>query len=128
MSVGTNIEWTHVGGKKGATWNPVVGCRRKSAGVPFFFKQWGEWSPLAPIGADGSYEFSGQHTMANDGTLYKTDDLIYPDGDRYGEAVRAGHQHASLTSMYRVGKKRAGRELDGRTWDEMPSPVQVATS
>lgn len=22
--------------------------------------------------------------------------------------------------MYRLGKKRAGRELDGRTWDEMP--------
>ncbi len=23
-------------------------------------------------------------------------------------------------SMYRVGKKAAGRVLDGRTWDEMP--------
>ena len=24
-------------------------------------------------------------------------------------------------TLYRVGKKRAGRELDGRTWDEYPS-------
>jgi len=26
-----------------------------------------------------------------------------------------------LQHMYRVGKKAAGRMLDGRTWDEVPS-------
>ncbi len=26
--------------------------------------------------------------------------------------------------MARVGKKRAGRELDGRTWDQMPEVEQ----
>jgi hypothetical protein len=27
--------------------------------------------------------------------------------------------------VYRVGKGRAGRELDGRTWDEFPTPLAV---
>jgi hypothetical protein len=26
--------------------------------------------------------------------------------------------------MIRVGKRRAGRELDGRTWDEYPEEVR----
>lgn len=34
---------------------------------------------------------------------------------------RAGHPH--WTAMRRVGKKAAGRELDGRTWDEYPQAV-----
>lgn len=29
---GTKIEWTHVPGYKGETWNPVIGCARVSAG------------------------------------------------------------------------------------------------
>ncbi|MCK4792369.1 MAG: DUF5131 family protein, partial [Desulfobacteraceae bacterium] len=50
---------------------------------PFFFKQWGEWKHVTPIG-------SGNFTLFGDLT------------------------------MERVGKKAAGRLLDGRTWDEMP--------
>lgn len=46
----------------------------KAAGVPFFFKQWGEWMP--------------------------------------GWPTRNG--------MKKVGKKRSGRLLDGRKWNEMP--------
>ena len=62
-------------------------CR--TVGVPFFLKQWGEWSPLAPM-RDGVYQWDGAHPMANDGTLYEWRDLAYPDGPRYGEAIRAG--------------------------------------
>jgi len=29
--------------------------------------------------------------------------------------------------LVRVGKKAAGRELDGRTWDELPSPIRLAS-
>lgn len=32
MSTKTSIEWTHVPGYRGASWNPVVGCSRKSSG------------------------------------------------------------------------------------------------
>lgn len=31
-----------------------------------------------------------------------------------------GFDHHEVWAFRRVGKKRAGRELDGRTWDEMP--------
>lgn len=78
-------------------------------GTAFFFKQWGTW------GLEGEVA----HYLAKDGTLYAPEDLTYPDGPRYGEALRAGHNRG-LHTVYRVGKKRAGRELDGRTWDEYP--------
>lgn len=81
-------------------------------GVPFLFKQWGEYGPVGPP--------ERLVIVADDGTVYQRGDLDYPDGPRRGEAIRAGHDHANLTAMYRVGKKAAGRELDGRTWDDMP--------
>ena len=58
-----------------------------AAGVPFFFKQFGEYAPIftAP-----------------------------------GEDV----SRCNGTEMSRVGKKAAGRLLDGRTWDEMPQSAQ----
>jgi len=49
-----------------------------------------------------------------------------PDLIRYaprdGEFVPAGDGclKPNHITMYRVGKKRAGRILDGRTWDEYP--------
>lgn len=62
-------------------------------------------------------------TVADDGTVYQPGDLTYPDGPRYGEAIRKRHDRAHLTAMYRVGKKAAERELDDRTWDEYPTPA-----
>ncbi|MCK5611146.1 DUF5131 family protein [Candidatus Pacearchaeota archaeon] len=64
----------------------------QEAGVPFFFKQWGEWSPSG----------SGRWFPVK--------------GERGGNNNLAGYRH----SMYRVGKKAAGRMLDGRTWEEYP--------
>lgn len=70
-----------------------------AAGVAFLFKQWGEWGP-----AGDWYE---NHPVslplrAWAGTAW-TDDSSFE-----GEWV------------VRIGKKRAGRHLDGRIWDEMP--------
>lgn len=61
----------------------------QAAGVPFLFKQWGEYSP----------EFD-----------CKT---------RY-ENVHSGAGMDEPCPMYRVGKKAAGRLLDGQVWDQMP--------
>lgn len=107
-------------------WPRAIRDQCVAARVPFFFKQWGTWSPLAPL-HNGVFDWSGAHPMANDGTLYQPHDLVYPDGPRYGEAIRAGHDRAHLTNMYRVGKKTAGRELDGRTWDEFPAEPAAVT-
>jgi protein gp37 len=78
----------------------------QAAAVAFFFKQWGEWAP---------YE-------------------IVPGGDLGGDCRRGnaiimsrtgepndGHYRASRDVwMGRVGKKAAGRLLDGVEWSEFP--------
>jgi len=82
------------------------------AGVPFFFKQWGEWAPL---------EGSGAREPTPIG--YWTEDAS-PDANvihRAGDAeFISGLTTERVPHMVRVGKKRAGRILDGRTWDQMP--------
>jgi protein gp37 len=73
-SVDPYLDWIIAGGESGrgarpaeAEWFRAVRDQCVAAGVPFFFKQWGEWSPEG-----------------------------------------------------RVGKKAAGRLLDGEIWEQMP--------
>jgi protein gp37 len=124
------IDWVVAGGESGPKARPMhpdwARSLRKqctTANVPFLFKQWGTWGVDWPLDNDGKVITTprGQGiTVANDGTIYQPGDLSYPDGPRYGEALRADHGRANLTAMYRLGKKKAGRELDGRTHDEFP--------
>lgn len=103
------IDWVIVGGESGAgarpmhpDWARTIRDECTAAGIPFFFKQWGEWSPDRPPGL-------GRRTMQS----------FQPDGTLYD-----GHTNESwqaCTSVYRIGKKAAGSELDGRTWDEYPA-------
>jgi protein gp37 len=72
----------------------------KAAGVPFFFKQWGEW-------AHRSYVIAGAHSYAK---INKTRLLALDD----------------CTLMERVGKKAAGRLLDGKEHSEYPEGVSDA--
>jgi hypothetical protein len=63
-------------------------------GVPFLFKQWGEWTPDEHPDSPYTYVTAG------------------PD---------PGIPFPPLSAMlWRPGKKAAGRTLDGRTWDEYP--------
>jgi protein gp37 len=126
-TTGPRIDWVIVGGESGhgarpmhPEWAQRLRNQCTAAGVPFHFKQWGEYDPMAPL-KDGVFDWERGIILANDGTVYQKGDLDYPDGGRRGEAIRAGHDRGSLTSMYRVGKKHAGRLLDGRTWDEFPA-------
>jgi protein gp37 len=121
------LDWLVVGGESGRGARPMhpdwprrLRYQCEAAGIPFLFKQWGEWTPMAPL-RDGKFDFTGAYSLANDGTLYEPGALAYPDGPRYGEAIRADHGRAHLTSMYLVGKKAAGRELDGELHDGYPA-------
>lgn len=125
------LDWVIVGGESGPGARPMhpewvyrLQEQCVQSNVAFLFKQWGEWSPLAPLDDQGRFDFRGGHVLANDGTLYAPGDLAWPDGPRRGEALRADHGRARLTSVYRVGKKAAGRDLDGRTWDEYPGEAR----
>lgn len=95
---GTTIDWVIVGGESGPNARPMhpdwarsIRDQCQASGVPFFFKQWGEWG-LA--GTRGEYCWNP------------------------GASVR------NLITMDRVGKKRAGRLLDGREWNEFPEVSQ----
>jgi protein gp37 len=95
------IRWVIVGGESGPGARPmhpdwVRGIRDQcqAAGVAFFFKQWGEWVP------------SDQYPPELNGIRLS----------RYKRhTFEDVHQH-----MFHVGKKSAGRILDGRMWDEIP--------
>jgi protein gp37 len=78
-----------------------------AAGVPFLFKQWGEWTLSAQYGA----------TRPGQRRLVYRDGATVEIGTDYasGATLRPGSQ-----LMYRAGKRNAGRELDGRTWDQYP--------
>ena len=89
------IDWVIAGGESGPGERPPVPEWFRSArdqclaaGVPFFFKQWGEWSPIG------------------DASKHKYRDMPCGDGTHH--------------RMFRVGKKAAGRLLDGREWNEYP--------
>jgi protein gp37 len=67
-----------------------------SAGVPFFFKQWGEWTDLDHV------DFGWWNNRTK--TQRKNLDQVFIDGE----------------ALNRVGRKAAGRLLSGRTHDELP--------
>lgn len=78
------LDWVICGGESGPNARPMhpawacsIRDQCQAAGVPYFFKQWGEWAPF--------FDENGDHW-----------------------------------DVFRLGKRRAGRLLDGRTWDEMP--------
>ncbi len=118
------IDWVIVGGESGAHARPmhpdwVRSLRDQcvAGGVPFLFKQWGEWSP----------EDAGESAHADTvGILPSGDCAYYSQGyvAPFDSAERLGAggdvRLDGRTLMDRVGKKRAGRLLDGRTWDEVP--------
>jgi len=104
------IDWVIVGGESGPDarpmhpdWARYTRDQCNAAGVPFFFKQWGRWAPLLP-----DHEGRKDWAIVDHGGGVDVPDDRWPD-EAQGEAA-----------MVPVGKKAAGRMLDGRTWDEMP--------
>lgn len=69
-----------------------------SHGIAYFFKQWGEWLPSD----QGCWDEIGRRSRFQ------------------GHTFAADHQN-----VFRVGKKRAGRLLDGREWNEFPEVAHV---
>ena len=104
------LAWVITGGESGTGARPIhpqwardLRDQCAAAGVPFFFKQWGEWGPLSVS------EFVN--------TAIAGHALREYDGDRWGDA------EGGAWSMFRIGKNATGRTLDGKVWDEFPAEV-----
>ena len=105
----SDIEWIICGGESGPNARPMHPDWARSlrdqcmaAGVPFFFKQWGEW------------------VEANIGNvdLASENRFITIDGkDMTNEPIDKTFDSAH---MVRVGKKAAGHLLDGQEWRQFP--------
>lgn len=192
MKHGTAIEWTHVPGYKGESWNPVGGCSHASsgckncyaerqairlpdhpeeefcdffevaelptgpmptldwiiaggergprpphpdwfrsvrdhcaaAGVPFLFKQWGDWAPHRPVaGGDLGGDVRAGRVR-----------FVHPTGQsdvEISEATGGRSTIAGSRYMARIGKRNAGRLLDGNAFplavERQDAPASVAT-
>jgi protein gp37 len=102
------IDWVIAGGESGSNARPMhPGWARslrdqcQAARVPFFFKQWGEFAPY--VGSPGQTWPPTVQTVTPSGIPLAVDGYVH------GQA-----------KMNRVGKKAAGRLLDGCEWNEIP--------
>ncbi|WP_226782719.1 phage Gp37/Gp68 family protein [Oceaniglobus trochenteri] len=111
------VNWIITGGESGPNARPMhpdwarsIRDQCVAAGVPFFFKQWGEWALARPKPSGRP----GKYAIADAGGKYVTRTHHYPRMiDLFGGSA----------ALECVGKKVAGRLLDGRTWDQMPGGV-----
>lgn len=94
------LTWVICGGESGPGARPMhpewprdLRNQCVAAGIPYFFKSWGEWLPA-----------SQWPTTLN--RMYRSVKRCQMKSEHF----------------YRVGKKAAGRLLDGRIWDQMPTP------
>lgn len=114
------IDWVIAGGESGPGARPMhpdwarnLRDQCAAAGVPFLFKQWGEWAPH--IGAVDGWSIPDSPEASR-----------YPhsewDGDHWGEPFYPmwSDTFDELQTVSRIGKKLAGRLLDGVQHDGFP--------
>ena len=115
-----HIDWVIVGGESGPNSRPMhpdwarsLRDQCEAAGVPFLFKQWGEWGEPDSIERTGIAHHGWFEQDRRDGGVPRHE---------WPGPMQNGVELASLRpEVFRVGKKAAGRLLDGRTWDGFPS-------
>jgi protein gp37 len=116
------IDWVIVGGEssKGARpmhpdWARSLRDQCAEADVAFFFKQWGEYADHTEL-----HSASNKCGAASDLVITPGGHTIGGGSKAYGGFVDLDWEERRAAWMCKVGKKAAGRMLDGRTHDEMP--------
>ncbi len=130
--LGYGIDWVVCGGETGPEARPMhpdwvrsLRDQCQAAGVPFFFRGWGEWWPyFANDDESKVYEFADGETSTSEQGVPP---VGLPAYERHSFKTHEWPEHAERESSdgaavsVRVGKRRAGRLLDGRTWDDLPA-------
>ncbi len=108
------IDWVIAGGESGPEarvphpdWFRSLRDQCTKSNTSFLFKQWGEWAPPA----------EGQEYDTSKGRAGKAFLVSHDDGTVHCFKDTAGNNpHV----MLHVGKKNAGRDLDGKQYDQIP--------
>ena len=123
----TGIGWVIVGGESGPGARPMhpdwarnLRDKCTAARVPFFFKQRGEWTWNEP----DNFCMPTKPYSDRVAVMHPTGITAMTKGNPFNPFER-GHPYWA-TRIERVGKKAAGRELDGREWNEFPQAVTHA--
>lgn len=112
---GAILDWVICGGESGSKARPMhlewvrsLRDQCKEAGVPFLFKQWGEYWPVK----------SCENTCSNQPLA------LHVSGETEPNLLKiifdSNRNSPDWIGMCKVGKKKAGRELDGVTHSEFP--------
>ena len=115
------LDWIVAGGESGARarpmhpdWARAIRDQCAAAGVAFHFKQWGNW---VPIDQSTAVDEAGWRGRGNWMLLDREGDLDIPDHRWPDEA-------AGEVAVVEMHKARAGRLLDGVTYDGYPEAHQ----
>lgn len=110
---GTKLDWVIAGGESGPgarpshpDWYRSLRDQCAAAGVPFLFKQWGEWAP--------SFLQANLHRGP-------TFDPLEGDDGMAGSVLNNAGGHEFIWPVVKRGKKAAGRLLDGIEHNGFPS-------
>ena len=123
------IDWVIVGGESGnkarpmhPDWARSLRDQCQAADVPFFFKQWGEWGAVnQPIGGEADKALNGvliggEADKALNGVL----GAVKFGEWHNGKFVESCWCATGTGTACKVGKKLAGRLLDGLEYSEFP--------
>lgn len=123
-NIGSRIDWVVVGGESGPKARPMHPQWARSlrdqcaaAGVPFLFKQWGEWTEEDP-GETAHKDCAG--VLPSGGAALCSEGYQPPWDTMERLEQSEGVRLDGRTLMFNVGKKRAGRLLDGVQHDGYP--------
>lgn len=113
------LDWVIAGGESGPDarpmhpdWVRVLRDQCADAGVPFLFKQWGEWAPGENCG--------GPPTRTEKTATYRCGENPWHFSTITPRESEQMHREDEPT-LYRIGKRKAGRRLDGKIHDAYPA-------
>lgn len=122
------LDWVICGGESGKDARPMHpdwACTLRDqcaeTNTPFFFKQWGEWIPWEwehpPYLKSQNGQAKDRHELPNN---------IMDDPPGWDSGMGYVGEAESHAVFQKVGKKKAGRLLDGRTHDDHPATERPA--
>jgi hypothetical protein len=118
------IDWVICGGESGPgarpmhpAWARALRDQCQAAGVPFFFKQWGEWAPGAPVYPNTNQEQEAWDQVAGE-------DNVEPIELSGNMPLGAFQPSPGSWLMHRVGRAAAGDLLDGKQHHAFPKGAE----